>query len=1482
MKKYLLIFMLSWLANIHGQTCNAVPVPFLEQFSGGALPACWTNQNPNSTSTNANVKWKFSGAADYGCTATNGNDRAAGSFAWVDASSPYDNIHTVELISPQINLTGLNVPYIQFDWFKNHSSSSSSVVPVTQYSNNSLTVYVNNGSGWVQIWTGNTNLNKWRTEGVALATSYVGQTIQIKFTVDKDVNADGYFYDDLLLDNVRVREAPTCINPSNLSLTSLTSNSATISWVAPAAAPAGGYDVYYSTNTTAPTTTTVPQHVGVAGPTFTIPGLTANTSYYIWVRSNCTATDRSDWIGPINVFTGYCIPTGTGTFYYMKTLTTTGAWTNINYSAASFTTTYINNTNTIINSSPGNTITVNMATQGSSTSYYYIWVDWNNDLDFTDSGEQLLATTSYANTGTGTIPIPAGQALGDYRVRFALSGSGQITSCGPGNSANYLDYTLRITSPPSCLPPSAANFSVTGTTGNSITVGWSAPTPAPAGGYDIYYNTTGTAPIATTVPQVIGHNATTYTIPGTTLNTTYYIWVRSRCSGTDQSYWTGPISVYTGYCNPTSGSSSTSYYINSIVTTGAVTNINYTANSYNVYTNNSATSILALAGSTISASIGTSSSTHYFKVWVDWNNDFDFDDPGEVVYASTSSYQSSVVASIPIPAGQAPGNYRIRFGQTFSGSIEPCASGSYGSFVDYTLTVYQPLPCTTAPPSGFSVTNVTATTAQINWLPSIGATYTIEYKKAADATWTVSTTTATNPSHIITGLEENTAYQVRIRTTCNGTDGTYSNPLPFTTTPLVYCQAGSTSTTVRGFISNVTVTPTNAAPVSNNSSSSTYTDYYNDPTKVITLIAGTAGNIVSVSKSWTGTNSQNYAVGVWIDFNRDGDFDDVGEKVLTSASSQTTPVLSAPAFTVPANAYIGPLNTRMRVIMRETTTPTPCGTFTYGEVEDYPVRIKPCETTTPTNVIVNAITDVSASVSWTPGTNNLSYVVEYRVAGSGALWTQSPIVTAIPYPLTGLAPATTYEVRVVAVCGTNYGSYTTPVEFTTLCDPAAPFVSVTQITPYTAVVNWTATTNASYVVRYRKVGDTQWLPNNPPTQPGYDTVPAGTTSYALNNLLPYTKYEVQVASVCTGSTTINTWSTSSVFTTERLCEMPPPGLTIINITPTTAEVTWDPYPGASYKLRYRKVGIPGWTEIVTNTNTYIITGLLELTKYEMQVANICSGTTGTYSDPYYFTTPTIVYCSMSSGSAANEHISKVVVKPTGKDEMISTSAASTYTNYTNDTTRFIELIQGSTGNIITVDKSWLGAQSDVGIAAWIDFNRDGIFDPTERILANGPNATSPATATFNVPADAFVSMTDYKYVVMRVALQKDGIPVNCVSFQNGEVEDYTVRISKPGVPGAPNQIGISIYPNPVRNVLYFKLEGQFKTGTYKLYNSTGQVVHTDRILNQQVGLTGDRILIDNRVVNKLVSGVYIVDIEMTSTVDGKEQTFNAQKKFIKE
>ncbi len=71
----------------------------------------------------------------------------------------------------------------------------------------------------------------------------------------------------------------------------------------------------------------------------------------------------------------------------------------------------------------------------------------------------------------------------------------------------------------------------------------------------------------------------------------------------------------------------------------------------------------------------------------------------------------------------------------------------------------------------------------------------------------------------------------------------------------------------------------------------------------------------------------------WIDFNRDGDFDDNGELVLEEqgTSKVTVPVL------IPDNAELG--TTRMRVSMRRGEYAEACEDFELGEVEDYTVII---------------------------------------------------------------------------------------------------------------------------------------------------------------------------------------------------------------------------------------------------------------------------------------------------------------------------------------------------------------------------------------------------------------------------------------------------------------------------------------------------------------------------------------------------------------
>ncbi|WP_312297903.1 GEVED domain-containing protein [Chryseobacterium sp.] len=840
-------------------------------------------------------------------------------------------------------------------------------------------------------------------------------------------------------------------------------------------------------------------------------------------------------------------------------------------------------------------------------------------------------------------------------------------------------------------------------------------------------------------------------------------------------------------------------------------------------------------------------------VWIDFNRNGNFE-TGEKILTSGSNSISVITGQFVVPLGAYNGTLTTRM-RVVNQTSTPNACGTFpwGEVEDYAVKFID-THCSGIP-GNISVNNITSTTAGISWNAVTNATYVLRYRVAQTNTWT--TITLTNPPvniYSFTGLSEQTQYEVQVAAVCNGAQGAYSPSTTFTTLPLQYC--GMSGTGSNDHISNVIISSSNlGVPIMNNSSSQTNYIKYTAPNTLVTLDIGSQNNSISVQKSWTGGIANDAAITAWIDFDRNGVFE-VSEQIFVSPASTASPVSAT--FAVPPNAYSGPLTTTMRVVLQRSGAPVMCQNAVNGEVEDYPVKLRPCSNSQPNQPTITP-THNSATISWTGVTNNVSYVVRYRIQGlSAGPWTlvyASTLLGNIPLIVTGLASAKTYEVQIAALCGDVVGPFTSVKTFETRCDPTPPNITISNVTANSVLVTWAPlATGSAYVMRWRKVGETGWL--NPvinlPVQP--------TNTYTLSSLNPNTKYEIQIANQCSGENTLNAYSTPVIFTTEKVCKLPPLGLTIINSTPNTAEIKWDPFPGAKYLLRYRKVGIPSWTNIITTNSNYTITGLAELTKYEMQVANMCSGISGDFTPLYLFTIPTVIYCPMAAENGGEEYISKVTVIPNGKPVMENISGASNYTNYTGTSSAFIQLIQGSADNEIVIEKKWLGATRDEGIAVWIDFDRNGYFDIYERVFVSPPNATNIVKGKFSVPADAFISMIDYKYVVMRVIMQKGSIPLNCTSFDNGEVEDYSVRISKPTVPNPVNQNDVLIYPNPVSKVLHIK--NISKRAEYRIYNTAAQIIGQGILLNGQIN------------VSKLINGVYIIEIED----NGK----SVQKKFIKE
>jgi len=297
-----------------------------------------------------------------------------------------------------------------------------------------------------------------------------------------------------------------------------------------------------------------------------------------------------------------------------------------------------------------------------------------------------------------------------------------------------------------------------------------------------------------------------------------------------------------------------------------------------------------------------------------------------------------------------------------------------------------------------------------------------------------------------------------------------------------------------------------------------------------------------------------------------------------------------------------------------------------------------------------------------------------------------------------------------------------------------------------------------------------------------------------------------------------------------------------SITTSSANISWTATLGGTYVVRYKKVTESIWQQMNVSGGSVVLSGLEPATKYDLQVLTICSGTTGAYSQNTPFVTAASpAYCTAFSSNSSDEYISNVTLA-----NINNNSGASVYTDYGVDGTKTINLVSGSTGNVVSVTKAWAGSAYSEGVRVWIDFNRDGVFDTNELVLTAAPNITPTVSGTFTVPTSAVQN----KMLKMRVALRYNASPNACGSYPYGEVEDYNVLVTPTVL--ATNDIagptnGIQIYPNPVSDILNVTKVSD-KT-SYKIYSAAGQLVRQGNINSGKIN------------VSELIKGGYVITIE---------------------
>jgi hypothetical protein len=394
----------------------------------------------------------------------------------------------------------------------------------------------------------------------------------------------------------------------------------------------------------------------------------------------------------------YCTPTGgsSSTTYYLNNITSSGGLSNFTYTASSYSAYSDGYASFSAIQLPGSNLNVTLGSSSTASNYYYCWVDWNSDGDFQDAGETIFATTSYAVAPyNGVIPVPGAQAPGSYRMRFALSELGAISSpCGPAAYGNFVDLQLIVGSPTACTgTPTDVNITPSGALNacsGSLVQLTSSLTPILTNDYTYQWYMDGN--------PIMGATNSTYTYTATA-SANLYLVVRCAGSPADSTISDTAAITVTGpcgnLCTPTGGSSSTTYYLNKITTANAVSNLLYTASSYTAYNDMYNTySCTQFPGSDVNVKLESSSTaSNYYYCWVDWNNDGDFSDPGETVFATTSYAVAPYIGVIHVPVGQLTGSYHVRLALSEAGAITACGPAPYGNYVDVKLIVINQSAC---------------------------------------------------------------------------------------------------------------------------------------------------------------------------------------------------------------------------------------------------------------------------------------------------------------------------------------------------------------------------------------------------------------------------------------------------------------------------------------------------------------------------------------------------------------------------------------------------------------------------------------------------------------------------------------------------------------------------------------------------------------------------------------------------------------------
>lgn len=391
--------------------------------------------------------------------------------------------------------------------------------------------------------------------------------------------------------------------------------------------------------------------------------------------------------------------------------------------------------------------------------------------------------------------------------------------CGE-QQTNWVYGGFFYTPNPTCNVPT--NTTVYNLTSNSCLIGWTAPTPAPTSGYEVYLATTNVAPGVNTTPSFTS-NSTSVNIPnGLTPATSYYYWVRSNC-GSVKSNWTTVGNFVT---NSLSGCNSAEHGLFPAATfTPACSGANET-----IVTN-------AWAG-------------EYSNVTVSANHQYTFSSSFATDIITITNSSNVILASGATPLNWSSG--------TTSGTIRYYLHANTSCHSQNTNRIRY-IQCTTSTscglPTNLAVSNITSNSCRLTWNAPTPAASSYDIYLSTNNTAPVATTNATYTSNTnllayISILPASTTHYYWVRSNCNGTRSAWVSGGSFSTIAALSCN-GATF----GLYPNATFTPActgNTEQIVTNAWAGEYTNVNILSDKQYTFTSSVATDFITITNN-TGT-----------------------------------------------------------------------------------------------------------------------------------------------------------------------------------------------------------------------------------------------------------------------------------------------------------------------------------------------------------------------------------------------------------------------------------------------------------------------------------------------------------------------------------------------------------------------------------------------------------------------------------------------------